>query len=103
MPYIKQEVRAGIDDSIDELMMSILKECIRQKADLEGVMNYTLTSLLLRTYQELHGAPRYAHFNNIIGVLECCKLEMYRRAAAPYEDKAKRTNNDLGEFIEWGA
>jgi hypothetical protein len=31
---------------------------------------------------------RYHHINTAIGALECAKLELYRRVAAPYEDKA---------------
>jgi hypothetical protein len=29
---------------------------------------------------------RYANVNEMIGALECCKLELYRILIAPYED-----------------
>jgi hypothetical protein len=29
---------------------------------------------------------RYANLNEMIGALECCKLELYRILTAPYED-----------------
>jgi hypothetical protein len=32
------------------------------------------------------GPLRYAHLNEVIGAIECAKLELYRRVAAPYED-----------------
>jgi hypothetical protein len=40
---------------------------------------------------------RYAHLNEAIGVLECAKLELYRRIAAPYED---RKMGETGEVYE---
>jgi len=30
-----------------------------------------------------------------VGVLECAKMELYRRVAAPYEDKKKEENGDV--------
>ena len=37
----------------------------------------------------------YARINEIIGTLECAKLEIYRRLAAPYEDKKVTENGDV--------
>jgi hypothetical protein len=30
--------------------------------------------------------PKYFNYNRAIGVLECIKLEFYRRMVGPYED-----------------
>ena len=35
---------------------------------------------------EIEGKVGYHHYNQLIGVLECAKLELYRRLIAPYED-----------------
>jgi hypothetical protein len=37
----------------------------------------------------------YAEINEVVGVLECCKLELYRRLAAPYEDTKIKENGDV--------
>ena len=37
----------------------------------------------------------YAHLNEAIGALECSKLEVYRRLAAPYEDVKAVQNGDV--------
>jgi len=33
----------------------------------------------------------------VIGALEACKLEFYRRAVVPYEDKKIKENGDVYE------
>lgn len=58
-----------------------------------GDLNYQF-SLLINTYIKAHG-PSYYAFNDVIGALECCKLEVYRRLAAPYEDKKIEENGDV--------
>lgn len=59
-----------------------------------GELNFVLTKMVLKY---LGASPRYSDFNEAIGVLECAKQELYRRAVAPYEDHAAHTNGDL----EW--
>ena len=38
---------------------------------------------------------RYSKINALIGVLECAKLELYRRVAAPYENDKIDENGDV--------
>jgi len=40
-------------------------------------------------------AEGYTTYNEVVGVLECAKLEMYRRAVAPYEDEKIAENGDV--------
>lgn len=54
-------------------------------AQTPGELNYLIT-MLLDDYIQRKGGVRYAHINEVVGVLECAKLELYRRVAAPYED-----------------
>jgi hypothetical protein len=37
----------------------------------------------------------YQNINELIGVLECAKLELYRRVASPYEDEKIQSNGDV--------
>lgn len=57
-----------------------------------GVLNYSITYLIV---QYLKGRENYASYNEVIGVLECAKLELYRRMVAPYEDKKIEENGDV--------
>jgi hypothetical protein len=41
------------------------------------------------------GTLRYAHLNEVIGALECAKLELYRRIAVPYEDQKITESGDV--------
>jgi len=57
-----------------------------------GELNYAITMEINRF---LHGTVDYQAFNDVIGVLECAKLELYRRLVAPYEDKKIAENGDV--------
>lgn len=50
-----------------------------------GELNYAITSQV-DEYLVRAGGVRYAHLNEVVGALECAKLELCRRVAAPYED-----------------
>lgn len=78
MPYIKPL------DRITEPTNGILSA---------GELNYRITSLINSQLEKRKVS--YAVLNEIIGVLECCKLELMRRIAAPYEDKKCRENGDV--------
>ncbi len=79
MPYISQEAREALDTSDSP-----------QNA---GELNYVFTRLAHRYFAE-RGA-NYQAFNDIIGALEGCKLELYRRKVAPYEDGKMAENGDV--------
>ena len=78
MPYIKQEMRDQFNDGLITLPSN------------EGEMNYVITDLL-DDYLSAYGL-NYANVNALVGVLECAKLELYRRIAAPYEDEKIKEN-----------
>lgn len=48
-----------------------------------GELNFLITYLCDRY---LKNEFNYSRINEVIGVLECAKMELYRRIAAPYED-----------------
>lgn len=59
-----------------------------------GELNYVITDLLMKALED-GGGVSYTRINALVGVLECAKMELYRRVAAPYEDKKKEENGDV--------
>ncbi|HEX2888072.1 DUF6899 family protein [Vineibacter terrae] len=70
MPYVNREARDRLDAG--------------GSPKTPGELNYKITRLVdeYLSRQELS----YARLNEVVGVLECAKLELYRRVTAPYED-----------------
>jgi hypothetical protein len=83
MPYISKEQRETWDAQFSTNAVANATK---------GEFNYLVTKLLLAW---LGRSPRYEDYNAAIGVLECIKLELYRRAVAPYEDKKCEENGDV--------
>ncbi len=84
MPYIAPDARRRLDEG-----------AAPRDA---GELNYAVTRLVdayLVSAAETEGRLRYAHLNEAMGVLECAKLELYRRIAAPYEDRKKDESGDV--------
>ena len=77
MPYIKEEDRARSE----------------KEPTNAGELNYCLTVVCQKFFNKNGG--RYQQINDIIGALEGCKLEFYRRLAAKYEDKKIMENGDV--------
>ena len=58
-----------------------------------GELNFLLTHLC-QTYVGGTGES-YSTFNDVIGALDCAKMEFYRRVVVPYEDKKIAENGDV--------
>ena len=58
-----------------------------------GELNYYLTKKLLN-WIKMHGES-YATYNEVMGLLECMKLELYRKGVAKYEDKKCKANGEV--------
>ncbi len=58
-----------------------------------GELTYILTTIC-KNYLDAR-ETKYHHFNTVIGALECCKLELYRRKIVPYENKKILENGDV--------
>lgn len=82
MPYIRQKDRIEIDER-----MSL--PAIRNP----GELNYVFTTFATEYWRD--NGQNYQAFNDILGALEGCKLELYRRKIAPYEDKKILENGDV--------
>ena len=88
MPYIKPDRRKAI--------------LAGAKPQDPGELNFAITALVDR-YLEAKGEIRYAHLNEVIGAIDCAKLELYRRVAAPYEDRKITENGDVYRSIKKSA
>ncbi len=84
MPYIKEADREDL---------RILADRAADRVKSPGEMNYFISRFLHQALSP--GYPHYKKFNAVIGVLECCKLELYRRLLVPYEDKKMEENGDI--------
>ncbi len=97
MPYIKQSDRIHYDQLIKKISAEVADRAHHDARSPVGDLNYIITSILLRTFEQLNSFPCYVDVNEMVGVLECAKLEFYRRHAAPYEDQKILENGD----VEW--
>lgn len=84
MPYIVQEARDEIDAG--------------KPPAVPGELNYLITKAVL---QYIGATPSYARYNDVIGVLEAVKLELYRRWVGPYEDRKREENGDIIQDIPY--
>lgn len=91
MPYTPEDRREKYDEELSALIERL------QELDeplTPGDLNHIFTKIVLDVV-DLRDQPQYAKINNIIGLLECCKLELYRKVAAPYEDIKEAENGPV--------
>lgn len=82
IPYIKRENRPEIDRILS---------CFETLN--VGEMNYLITKLCRKFIDE--NGENYMAYNALVGVLECAKLELYRRKISNYEDVKIIENGDV--------
>jgi len=83
MPYIKQKDRPKFDSALKDFPVP----------DTEGELNYILTKLCHQYIQKK--GKTYSTYNQVVGVLDCAKLEIYRRHVGIYEDQKIIENGDV--------
>ena len=88
MPYIKLDDRRRFLADLDSINQEFNERGVSR-----GDLNF-LVSTLCKYYMDQHGQS-YSIINDIVGVLECAKMEFYRRVAVPYEDKKRTENGDV--------
>ena len=87
MPYITEEDRMKV------AMIDVGEVKGEDLSDLTpGEFNYFITTAVL---EYLGPKPNYGKYNEVVGVLECAKLEFYRRAVTAYEEKKIQENGDV--------
>jgi len=98
MPYVKKELRVGVDLEIEKLVEVVLAAVPEDKPEaLDGIANYVVSRLVNGVFKPSTGW-RYHSMAHAVGCLEAVKLEMYRRLCGPYEDKAISENGDINEY-----
>lgn len=85
MPYISKEDRKELN-SLTELIE-------KTQIKTPGELNYLVT-ILCQNFLKQNG-ENYSNHNSIVGVLDCAKLEWYRRRISEYEDKKILENGDV--------
>lgn len=83
MPYIRNADRKKFDEILYKLPL----------INSPGTLNYALT-ILCKQYL-LENGETYQSYNDIVGALEGCKLELYRIKIASYEEKKKLENGGV--------
>lgn len=109
MPYIKEDRRKTLDNSINSLAVAIKlnannnmnpydeessKLTNEQFLEIAGDINYCVSRLISR----IMGDISYGKIAMITGVLENINQEFYRRMASPYENKKILENGDIKEY-----
>jgi len=85
MPYIKGNLRDKYD--------KILSEFKEKTPGTEGELNYIISSMLKICWEQ--SDQSYYVANSLIGVMECAKLEFYRRTVSEYELEKMKENGDI--------
>ena len=88
MPYITKD-----DKSKFSMSLTHLYETMQNHGVTPGEMNYLFTEL--SKYYLMTKGTSYTHMNDVIGALEGCKLEFYRRVVSGYEDQKIEENGDV--------
>jgi hypothetical protein len=106
MPYIQKERRENLDQFIEELRYSLVKQIPsneresmfrlkpEQLLEISGDINYCISRLCASLVCD----PSYKKIAIITGVLENVKQELYRRLASSYENEKIEANGDIPEY-----
>lgn len=86
MPYIKNYLRINVKRIAKSTFGAI---------DDPGILNYFISKVIF--YYINFKGESYQSYNDVIGVLECVKLELYRRKISNYEDIKINENGDIYE------
>lgn len=103
MPYITQTDRTILDPHINELAKQIVSILEPSKTDaaFSGVLNYTITRLIMQVIKLKFVSLRYWIIATTTGVLHNVADEFYRRMASPYEDIAIEKNGDVDLYQDF--
>lgn len=91
MPYISTHQRHELDKAIRACHGALAHEGYTK-----GNLTYLITKII-NDYltHDVNKAPNFDAFANAIAVLECTKLELYRRPVAQYEDHKRTVNGEV--------
>ena len=88
MPYITQERRDQLDIKIKDVFNENLTV---------GELNYVITRIIKNLIDKRKRSNQFSYqfCNDIIGALECAKIEFYNRIVTPYERIKQEENGDV--------
>lgn len=97
MPYLTNDNKCFWDETLENIK-GIFKVLNRAEKNISsilvaGTLNYLFTKIA-HIYINIKG-ENYQNYNDIIGALECAKLELYRRKISVYEDVKIKSNGDV--------
>ena len=90
LPYISREQRKALDGLIDSLANEACK-LGKDETERAGILNYVVTRLTVRLIPQ----DKYWKIALAAGVFSNITNELYRRLAAPYEDRKMREQGDV--------
>ena len=90
MPYITPSARRQLNKTVDALTTEIGSQIT--KGDLNFLLSSTVGEYVLAK------GLSYDSINDVMGALEGCLLEFYRRVAVPYEKKKIKINGDIDQY-----
>ena len=92
MPYIKRNQRPKFDNDIKNIVKNLKKSVDIDNIVSMGEVNYVISSIVWELFRS---NVSYKNGNNLMGALECAKLEFYRRQLGKYEDCKILENDDI--------
>lgn len=103
MPYIKPEIRKNLEGEIDALVEKIANEAQKDdpKIAFVGILNYTFTTIALKTVKKLFGQMRYWLIASLVGLFHNIADEFYRRVGATYENKQIEKSGDIEVYQDF--
>jgi len=88
MPYIPTSEKEKVDRGLIALNLSELND--------SGGLNYAIHQIIAQYISQ--NKESYQTYNDIIGALECAKMELYRRLISEYEEKKILLNKDVKPY-----
>jgi hypothetical protein len=89
MPYIPTSEKEKVDRGLIALNLSELKD--------SGALNYAIHQIIAQYISQ--NKESYQTFNDVIGALECAKMEIYRRKIGGYEEAKIVQNGDVKPYL----
>jgi len=90
MPYLPTSQKEKIDRGLIALNLSELKD--------SGDLNYAIHQIISQYISK--NKKSYQTYNDIIGALECAKMEIYRRKVSAYEEIKILQNGDVKPYLD---
>ncbi len=88
MPYITKKRQRELRSRIDGRVVG--------HETTEGELNFILTTIIGEYI--IKKGLRYKQINDVLGALQGCTLEFYRRVAVPYEESKIEENGDVDVY-----